>query len=219
MFLKIKIPYGLFQQPHHIIQTNWVLTPSPSRQNQYYQRRGFFLMVFQSFLMVCGCQEKTMLWQCKQTRRVLQQIRFLQIKKVPTEHLTCSFSSVCNSVMRVNILPGIMHFCLALQMTGVLSKKPWVKVDMHIHILLPLLLLCVVGVANIHCSRVPESSQDLRSLLHFKQGVTRESCATRTRAPTSAGGMVRRAPHATISRLVAPPPQSKFVRPNQLFPQ
>jgi Leucine-rich repeat (LRR) protein len=57
-------------------------------------------------------------------------------------------------------------------MAVALSKPPWVKVDMQIHILLPLLLLCYGGVASIHCSRVHESSQDLRALLHFKQGVT-----------------------------------------------
>jgi len=53
-------------------------------------------------------------------------------------------------------------------MTSVLPKPP-AKLGMHI--VLPLLLLCH-GVTNIHCSAVHESSQDLRSLLDFKQGIT-----------------------------------------------
>jgi Leucine-rich repeat (LRR) protein len=57
----------------------------------------------------------------------------------------------------------------ALQMLGVSSKQP-VKVDM-LHILLSLLVLCY-GVTNSHCSAVNESSQDLLSLLDFKQGIT-----------------------------------------------
>ena len=55
-----------------------------------------------------------------------------------------------------------------LQMASVLPKQP-AKLDMHI--VLPLLLLCY-GVASIHCSAVHESSQDLRLLLDFKQGIT-----------------------------------------------
>jgi len=53
-------------------------------------------------------------------------------------------------------------------MTSVLSKQP-AKLGMHI--VLPLLLLCH-GVANINCSAAHDSSQDLRSLLDFKQGIT-----------------------------------------------
>ncbi|CAN6273481.1 unnamed protein product [Urochloa humidicola] len=56
-------------------------------------------------------------------------------------------------------------------MTSVLPKQP-VKRDMHI--VLPLLLLLLYGGANIHCSTVHESSQDLRSLLDFKQGITND---------------------------------------------
>ncbi|CAL5020917.1 unnamed protein product [Urochloa decumbens] len=53
-------------------------------------------------------------------------------------------------------------------MTSVLPKQP-AKHDMYI--VLPLLLL-LYGGANIHCSTVHESSQDLRPLLDFKQGIT-----------------------------------------------
>ncbi|CAN6252316.1 unnamed protein product [Urochloa humidicola] len=56
-------------------------------------------------------------------------------------------------------------------MTSVLPKQP-VKREMHI--VLPLLLLLLYGGANIHCSIVHESSQDLRSLLDFKQGITND---------------------------------------------
>ncbi|CAO2046582.1 unnamed protein product [Urochloa humidicola] len=60
---------------------------------------------------------------------------------------------------------------LSLLMTGVLPKQP-VKREMDIVLLLLLLLL--YGGANIHCSIVHESSQDRRSLLDFKQGITND---------------------------------------------
>jgi len=53
-------------------------------------------------------------------------------------------------------------------MASVLTKQP---AKLGTHIVLSLLLLCY-GVANIRCSAVHESSQDLRSLLDFKQGIT-----------------------------------------------
>jgi len=55
-----------------------------------------------------------------------------------------------------------------LQMASVLTKQP---AKLGTHVVLSLLLLCY-GIANIHCSAVHESSQDLRSLLDFKQGIT-----------------------------------------------
>jgi hypothetical protein len=85
--------------------------------------------------------------------------------------LPCFYGQAQPLLVSTKVLATI-HLCFDLQMAVALSKPPWVKVDMQIHILLPLLLLCYGGVASIHCSRVHESSQDLRALLHFKQGVT-----------------------------------------------
>jgi hypothetical protein len=75
---------------------------------------------------------------------------YITYKDIATEHRSSSFSFllyVRPQLCRENALP--------LQMTGaVLSKQPWLKVVMHIRILLPLLLLCYGGVASIHCSTV-----------------------------------------------------------------
>ncbi|CAO2039649.1 unnamed protein product, partial [Urochloa humidicola] len=55
-------------------------------------------------------------------------------------------------------------------MTSVSSKKP-AKQDMHI--LLPLLLLCL-GVGNVSCLTIHGNGTDLKSLLEFKNGITND---------------------------------------------